>query len=327
MSHPNREELLKAARTRAADRLNRAGQNLALRQETDGPQRGNVPPWPGSLDADLHGTLAAIWIWSRAQALSLAAAERDNFVPHVKAGWAFVKNAWSRFIPKALGPEGSDEAAYDCAMVLRAALCEPDGLGGELEMLPQIAARLLGAHLTDLDDLGGRDFRDPGFLAWSLLEYARARDDRGLMATGRRFVDRAFGMKAPPPFDTEPASGEGLFDFSSTTSTRILAVLAAEGSTPFVGAWLRERVAAHAPRALLPRALDEHCWNGCVAAALGRAFLVATDPTLFEAHERMVRLLDERAGKAVTLGRAPGYPEETHALFYFGLALDSLVRA
>lgn len=324
MNAANREELLRAARARAADRLVRAGQNLALRQETDGAQRGNVPPWPGSLDADLHGTLGAIWVWSRAQVLG--GTPPDTFVPHIKAGWAFVKNAWARFIPKTLGIGADEEAPYDCAMVLRAALGEPAGLGGELEVLPQIAARLLGAHLSDLDDFSGREFRDPGFLAWNLLEYARLQDDRGLMATGRRFVDRVFGMKAPPPFDTEPAPADVLFDFSSTTATRVLAVLAAEGSTPFVGAWLRERVAAHVPRALVARSQDEHCWNACVAAALGRAFLVATDPNLFEAHDRMVRLLDERAGRAGTLGRAPGFPEETQALFYFGLALDAVVR-
>ena len=109
------------------------------------------------------------------------------------------------------------------------------------------AARVLAAHLGALHDLSGREFKDPGFLARALVEHARAVEDRGLLAAGHKFVERAFGMRPPPPFAEEPSPGSGLFDFSSTTATRVLAVLAAEGNTPFVGAWLRERVVPIVP--------------------------------------------------------------------------------
>jgi hypothetical protein len=323
MSNLEREEQIRAHTERAAQRLMRAGENLALRQITGGAQRGNVPPWPGSDDPDFHGTLAAIWLWSRAHAL----ANDDAFVPHVSAAWGFVQNAWPRFVPKALGDGTTDEAAYDCALVLRAALADSArNPRSDALALAETAARLIAVYLSDLDDFRGREFRDPGFLAWTLAEFARAREDRGLAATARRFVERAFGMKAPPPFASEPAAGDGLFDFSSTTATRVLAVLATEGATPFVGAWLRERVAPHAPRGLLARALDENCWNACVATALGRGYLVATDPALFAAHQRMLSELDDRAGDGVAMGRAQGFSDETQAAFYYGLALDALVR-
>src|SRR5262245_25238852 len=109
------------------------------------------------------------------------------------------------------------------------------------------ARRGRGNHLGALEDLSGREFSDPGFLVFALADYARAVDDRGLLAGARKFVDRAFGMKVPTSFAGEPPAAGGLFDFSSTTATRILAVIAAEGATPFVGAWLRERVAACVP--------------------------------------------------------------------------------
>src|SRR5205823_8254629 len=133
----------------------------------------------------------------------------------------------------------SDEAAYDCAMVLRAALVERRPGSRDLAALTESAARLLSVYLSDLDELTGREFRDPGFLAWSLADHAREIGERGLLSTARRFIDRAFGMKAPATFAAEPASTGGLFDFSSTTANRVMAVLSGEGATPFVGAWLR----------------------------------------------------------------------------------------
>ena len=107
--------------------------------------------------------------------------------------------------------------------------------------------------------------------------------ERGLLATARRFVDRTFGMKAPPAFAAEPAATDGLFDFSSTTGTRMVAVLSGEGATPFVGAWLRERVAGGAPTAFVARPMDENTWNACAATALGRAFVISTDERFFDA--------------------------------------------
>ncbi len=217
MSSASREEKLRAYAGQASERLVGAGQVLAARQTMGGPARGNVPPWPGSEDADFHGTLSAIWVWSRAQALSA----NDHFSLNLAAAWDFVNSSWEHFVPVALGPAASDEAAYDCAMVLRAALADPqilhsDGEDDRRRDRAASAARLLGAYVNDLESPAGREFRDPGFLAWSLGDYARAVGDRGLSSMVRRFVEAAYGMKSPPPFTSEPAAQDGLFDFSCT---------------------------------------------------------------------------------------------------------------
>jgi hypothetical protein len=322
MTTVGREETLRAWAVDAGRRLIRAGEGLARRQRLTGADHGNVAPWPGSDDLDFHGTLQAIWIWSRAHKL----VADDRFALNVAAGWAFVETSWRRFIPAALDRSATDEAAYDCAMVLRAALADRSPRGTRsVTVLAEGAGRLLGVHLTDLDDLGGREFRDPGFIAWSLADYARAVGERGLLAGVRRFVDRAFGMKAPPAFASEPATTDGLFDFSSTTATRVLAVLSAEGATPFVGAWLRERVAAASPRSFVSRPMEENVWNACVAAALGRAYVASTDTLFFDAHQSILSELDRRSLEG-GLGRQPGFPPETAATFYYALAVDALVK-
>jgi hypothetical protein len=309
----------------AIERLAQAGHTLARRQSANGPYQGNVPPWPDCDDLDFQGTLGAVWIWARTRVL----ARTDRFAQQVEAAWSFVRSVWPRFVPKALGSASSDEAPYDCAMVLRAALADFPGEGRQdVRALSETAARLLTAYLTDLDDFSGRDFRDPGFLAWNLAEYARATGDRGMLAAARRFVERAFGMKIPPPFEAEPAASDGLFDFSSTTATRVMAVIAAEGGTPFVGAWLRERVAPAVPDGFVPRPRDENCWNACLAACLGTAFVVATDPVFLRAYQTLFGELHRRVAPATgTLGRQPGFDDETLATFYYGLALDSLNRS
>ena len=137
---------------------------------------------------------------------------------------------------------------------------------------------------------------------WRCIEYARALDNRGLLASARKFVERAFGMKVPTTFAAEAAPLGGLFDFSSTTATRMLAVVAAEGATPFVGAWLRERVAASTPRAFTPRRLDENSWNGCAAWALGRAYVVSTDPVFLEGYSAILDEIERR--DRTTTGRS-----------------------
>ena len=323
MSSATREEVLRAYALAAGPRLVGAGKVLAGRQTMGGAARGNVPPWPGAEDLDFHGTLSAIWVWSRAQALS----ENDHFSLHLAAGWNFINSAWDQFIPPALGPAAGDEAAYDCAMVLRAALADPhilrsDGEDDRRRDRAAAAARLLGAYINDLEKPIGREFRDPGFLAWTLGEYARVVGDRGLSSMVRRFVDAAFGMKSPPPFTSEPAAADGLFDFSCTSATRVLAVVAAEGPTPFIGAWLRERVAPVVARTFVGRPMDENTWNACLAVASGRAFAVSTDPVFFEAHGSILAELDRRAEQGA-LGRQPGFSAETAATFYYAMAVDA----
>lgn len=318
------EEKIKAYRPKVIERLQLAGDALASRQEMGGQARGNVPPWPGSGDGDFHGTLSAICVWSQGQNLL----GDDRYSLHIASAWNFVESSWSDFIPRSLGAHASDEAAYDCAMVLRAWLAG-DGhkvIDDESVRRERVAsaARLLGAYVTDLENLSGREFKDPGFLAWTLGDYARATNDRGLSATARRFVDAAFGMKSPPPFASELVAHDGLFDFSCTTATRILAVIGAEGPIPFVGAWLRERVAPAVPQGFVSRPMDENTWNSCAAATLGYAFSISTDAAFFDAYKLIMDELDERAENGA-LGRMPGYSAETAATFYYAMATASIL--
>jgi hypothetical protein len=304
--------------------LRAAGDALASRQEMGGATRGNVPPWPGSGDGDFHGTLSAIWVWSTSDRLR----SEDRFSLNVASAWRYIESSWSEYIPRSLGAHASDEAAYDCAMVLRAWLAGEghkvvDDESARLERVAT-AARLLGAYITDLENVSGREFSDPGFLAWTLGEYARACNDRGLSATARRFVDAAFGMKSPPAFASEVAAQDGLFDFSCTTATRVMAVIGAEGPIPFVGAWLRERVAPAIPQAFVSRPMDENTWNACAAATLGYAFSLSTDPTFFDAYRALMDELDDRAENGA-LGRMAGFSAETTPTFYYAMATASIL--
>ena len=323
MPSASREEQLRAYAAQASVTLTGASQVLAKRQMMGGPNRGNVPPWPGSEDPDFHGTLSALWVWSRTQTLS----RNDHYSLNIAAAWDFVNKSWDQFIPPALGSEASDEAAYDCAMVLRAALADPHILRADNDEDRRkdravAAARLLGAYMNDLEIPRGREFSDPGFLAWNLGDYARAVGDRGLSSLVRRFVEAAFGMKSPPSFTSEPKATDGLFDFLCTTATRVLAVLGAEGPTPFIGAWLRERVLPSVSRTFVPRPMDENTWNACAAVAIGRAFAVSTDPAFFEAHGAILAELARRAEHGA-LGRQPGFSAETCATFYYAMAVDA----
>jgi hypothetical protein len=316
---------LKTYTPQASQHLGKAGAVLAQRQAADGATRGNVPPWPGTDEVDFHGTLAAIWIWARHHRLSGDA----RFAPNRGAAWSFIDAQARRFIPEALDSGATDEAPYDCAMLLVAhgaerALSMADG---RRQALIDRAARVLAAYLGELHDLSGREFKDPGFLATALLEHARSVEDRGLLAAGRKFVERAFGMKQPPSFDDEPDAGSGLFDFSSTTSTRVLAVIAAEGATPFVGAWLRERVGPLAPHAFVPRKQEENTWNACAAWGLGQAYVVSTDPVFMQAYTEIMEELDRRdTDHDGALGRDGTFKEaETSTTYYYARAVDALV--
>jgi len=310
----------------AAGHLARAGHALGKRQIRSGPTKGNVPPFEGSSEPDFHGTLAAIWVWARYQLL----AQDPRFAAQRDAAWSFIEGAWTQFVPESLGPDASDEAAFDCAMVLRAALAERGLAAGDSQRnkLVASAARLLGAYLSELSHVGGRAFSDPGFIAWALLDHARAVDDKALLVVGQRFVERFFGMRVPPPFASEPEDNRGLFDFSSTTATRVLAVMSSEGNTPFLGVWLRERVKKAIPGGYLGRSLDGNVWNACVAAALGRAYISSTDTSF---RDGCVTILAELAGRDLEQTGALGRDDEnvspdTLATFYWSVAVDSLVR-
>lgn len=61
----------------------------------------------------------------------------------------------------------------------------------------EAARRLLGAYLSELEELGGREFKDPGFLAWSLAEYARQAGAPGLFAELERRAEDGWLGRAP----------------------------------------------------------------------------------------------------------------------------------
>jgi hypothetical protein len=62
-----------------------------------------------------------------------------------------------------------------------------------------------------------------------------------------------------------------------------------------------------------------------VAAALGRAFVVSTDPVFLDAHQSILSEIDRRTIDGA-LGRQPGFPPEPTATFYYALAVDALVK-
>jgi len=113
---------------------------------------------------------------------------------------------------------------------------------GRRQALVDAAARVLAGLLGALHDLSGREFKDPGFLGrpcsstrapsrigacWRRAQVRRARlSDE----TAARLRSRSRPRQRP-------------VRFSSTTGQHGCCRHRAEGATPFVGAWLRERVA------------------------------------------------------------------------------------
>ena len=135
-------------------------------------------------------------------------------------------------------------------------------------------------------------------------------------------------MKVPTSFADEPAAAGGLFDFSSTTATRILAVVAAEGATPFVGAWLRERVAASVPE----RLHGAPAWTRTpgTPARRGRwAAPTSCRPIRCSCRPTATRWTSWSAGTPIATARCARdrtvRAAETAATFYYALAVDALV--
>ena len=141
----------------------------------------------------------------------------------------------------------------------------------------------------------GREFSDPGFLAYALAEYARAVDDRGLLAGAAqvrraRVRDegagavrgRAGGGRRPVRFlvddgDADPGGDRG--GGGDAVRRRVAA---------------RARGGQRARPGSSPRRLDENTWNACVAWALGRAYVVSTDPVFMQAYSDMMDELERR---------------------------------
>ena len=311
-----------AHRAAVVEHLARAGRKLELHQiEAIGPLRGNVSPWESREAEDFHGTLMAIWLWARHQTLS----GQRRFADSREQAWRFVLEAGVRHLPESIS-EGDYEAPFDCACLLRAALADrPAGTEEARQAMADLAAGVLCAYVSSLPDAAGREFRDPGFLIWSLAEWSRATEDERGQKAAAAFAERHFGTKAQPP-EAEPSPAGAMFDFLSTSATRALAVVAAQGETPFLGLWLRERVLPVFPRCFVPRVHDEHPWNASVAWLLGTGYTLTHEPGFLEAY---FDVLDELARRDhdgdAALGRDPSFPEaETLPTWAWAVAMDSL---
>jgi len=155
--------------------------------------------------------------------------------------------------------------------------------------------------------------------------HARAVEDRGLLAAGRKFVERAFGMRPPAPFAEEPAAG-GLFDFRRRRE-RASSRSWPRGQHAFRGGLAARARRAHRAAAFTARRQDENTWNACTAWAVGHAYVASTDPAFLEAYTAIMDELERRDGdRDGALGRDRTFREaETAATFYYALAVDALV--
>jgi hypothetical protein len=313
-------------RAQVIDHLAKTGRELELHLvEAAGPLRGNVSPWQNRDVEDFAGTLMAIWVWGRHEQLS----GQRRFSDSRELAWRFVLEAAVRHLPEA--PSSGDyEAPFGCACLLRAALVDRAcGSDDARQAMAELACGTLRAHLSALENADGREFRDPGFLVFCLAEYARAVGDPRAISTAARFADRHFGTRTPPPPAQEPSPDGAIFDFLSTSATRVLATLTALGETPFVGAWLRERVLPTMPPGFVPRPRDEHAWNASVAWLAGTGYAVTHDPRFLDPYLAIVAALRARdVDGDGALGRNADFPEgETLPTWAWAVAVDALGAA
>jgi hypothetical protein len=303
--------------------LAKAGRMLELRQvEQAGLLRGNVSPWASRADEDPCGTLMAIWVWARHQALS----GEKRFEENRELAWRFVLEAGVRYLPDTIGP-GDYEAPFACACLLRAALADR-AVGGDdaRQAMAELACDALRTYLSGLASAKGRECRDAGFILWSLVEYARASDEtRALKVAGDR-AERWFGTRPPPPPAEEPSPEGALYDFLSTSATQALGVAATLGETPYAGAWLRERVLPVLPPGFIARPRDEHSWNASLAWLFGRGYTLTHAPGFLAGYFTIMGELARRDRKGeAALGRDERFGEnETLPTWAWAMAMDAL---
>jgi hypothetical protein len=308
-------------RERVNEHLGLAAAFLATLQG-DGVLRGNVSPWRSTPYPDFHGTLQAIWVWTRHAELS----REERYLGNVEAAWAFVEDQFARYVPPSLGPQAPYEAGYDCASVLLAAtadqrLFQDDGHRSRALQ----AAEVLATYLEGLRESPGREFRDGGWMAFNLAEYGRLQEDPALIDAARVYVERCYPTKFPV-FTDEPNAEDVMFDFLSTSATRTLATISALGPIPYTGAWLRERALPAGPKRFVKRVRDEHVWNAVAAAALGAGYRYSHDSGFLEGYFAILAELHGRdAGQTAAMARDAAYPEpESGPTFFWSFAMDSL---
>jgi hypothetical protein len=311
-------------REAVVEHLARAGRALELHQcEAQGPMAGNVSPWESREAEDFAGTLMAIWVWARHQALS----GQKRFQNSRELAWRFVLEAGVRHLPETLG-EQDYEAPFGCACLLRAALADREaGTDDARQAMADLAADALRNYLgADKPPEPGREFRDTGFLIWNLADYARTANEDRALRVAAKYADKFFGTKAPPPPVEEPQPEGVMFDFLSTSSTRVLACISAQGETPFLGAWLRERILQIVPKSFTPRAHDENPWNASVAWLLGTAYSLTHATDFLDAYLAVVGELAVRdADNDGAIGRDASFPEaETLPTWAWAAAMDAL---
>ena len=309
-------------RTHVPEHLGRAAAFLASLQALDGPLAGNVSPWRSTPYPDFHGTLQAIWVWARYAELT----RDETYLTNIERAWTFVDTQFARYVPVVLGPQAPYEAPYDCASVLLAAVADERLFqDGQHRSRAMQASEVLATYLEELRENPGREFRDGGWLAYTLAEYGRLQDDPVLVDAARVFVERAYPREFAG-FLSEPDRDDVMFDFISTSATRVLATISALGAIPFTGAWLRECVLPAAPRGFARRVRDEHVWNATVAAALGAAYRISHAEEFLSPYLAIIAELRRRDVEGVcAMARDASYPEfESSPTFFWAFAVDML---
>jgi hypothetical protein len=308
-------------RAQVAEHLGRTATFLASLQG-EGALRGNVSPWRSTPYPDFHGTLQAIWVWARHAELT----RDETHLPRIEAAWAFIDDQFARYVPVVLGPQAPYEAGYDCASVLLAAIADQRLFQDDQHRSRALqASEVLATYLEGLRESPGREFRDPGWMAYNLAEYGRLQEDPALVDAARVYVERCYPTKFPS-FVDEPNQDDVMFDFLSTQATRTMATVSALGHIPYTGAWLRERVLGAAPKAFVGRVRDEHAWNATVAAALGAAYRVSHDAGFLDGYFAILNELKRRdQAHACAMARDSNYPEfESGPTFFWAFAMDAL---
>jgi len=305
--------------------LERAGGALERRQiEAAGALRGSVSPTDGGDQDDFVGTLMAVWVWARHQTLS----GQSRFEASREAAWRYVREAGVARLPEQL-EVGDVAAPFAAACLLRAALADREA-GSEVarQAIADLACQALHGYLGGLERGPGRGAADAGFWVMSLADYARASDEERALRAAVEYADRHFGLRTPPEPMAEP-QGTAPRDFFSTAATQVLAQIATQGETPFLGAWLRERVLPVLPAAFVPRARDEHAWNASLAWLLGAGYTMTHEVRFLDGYFAILKVLSARDTDGDgALGVDAGSPSfETLATWAWATAMDAVGAA
>jgi len=161
MSSASREEKLRVYAARPVT-AGRGWPVLAGRQTMGGQARGMCRPGRGPKTRTFTAPCRPSGCGRAPEALS----GKRSFLAQHRGGLGFCEQHLEHFHPRGSRPAASDEAAYDCAMVLRAVLADPHILRSEGEDdrrrdSRSRGSRLLGAYVNDLEARSGASFAIP----------------------------------------------------------------------------------------------------------------------------------------------------------------------